>query len=238
MGTLAGLVVLGAALALLSPHFLTASNLLNVLEQTAINAIIAAGMTFVIVSGGIDLSVGSLVALSGIVLALALQAGWPVPLAMAAGLATGAACGLVNGVLVTFGRLPPFIATLGMMSVARGLALVLAEGRPISGFDAGFRGLATGQVLGLPMPAVVMILAFVAGHVVLTRTRFGRTSSPSAATRRPPASRASLSASTRRWSTSCRARRAGSPPPCSRPGSTRRSPLPVSCTSSTRSRPP
>lgn len=174
MGTLAGLVVLGAALALLSPHFLTASNLLNVLEQTAINAIIAAGMTFVIVSGGIDLSVGSLVALSGIVLALALQAGWPVPLAMAAGLATGAACGLVNGVLVTFGRLPPFIATLGMMSVARGLALVLAEGRPISGFDAGFRGLATGQVLGLPMPAVVMILAFVAGHVVLTRTRFGR----------------------------------------------------------------
>ncbi len=174
VGTLAGLVVLGAALALLSPHFLTTSNLLNVLEQTAINAIIAAGMTFVIVSGGIDLSVGSLVALSGIVLALALQAGWPVPLAMAAGLATGAACGLVNGVLVTFGRLPPFIATLGMMSVARGLALVLAEGRPISGFDAGFRGLATGQVLGLPMPAVVMILAFVVGHIVLTRTRFGR----------------------------------------------------------------
>jgi ribose transport system permease protein len=174
LGTVAGLLVLGAALTLLSPHFLTTSNLLNVFEQTAINAIIAVGMTFVIVSGGIDLSVGSLVALSGIVLALALQAGWPVPLAMVAGIATGASCGLVNGVLVTMGRLPPFIATLGMMSVARGFALVLAEGRPISGFEGGFRGLATGSVFGLPMPAVVMIAAFVLGHIVLTRTRFGR----------------------------------------------------------------
>jgi ribose/xylose/arabinose/galactoside ABC-type transport system permease subunit len=173
-GTLAGLLALGLTLSLLSPHFLTTSNLLNVFEQTAINAIIAVGMTFVIVSGGIDLSVGSLVALSGIVLALALQAGWPVPIAMAAGIATGAACGLVNGTLITLGRLPPFIATLGMMSVARGLALVLAEGRPISGFDGGFRVLATGSVAGLPMPAVVMIAAFVVGHVVLTRTRFGR----------------------------------------------------------------
>ncbi|MCL4846439.1 MAG: ribose ABC transporter permease [Acidobacteria bacterium] len=173
-GTLAGLIALGLTLSLLSPHFLTTSNLLNVFEQTAINAIIAVGMTFVIVSGGIDLSVGSLVALSGIVLALALQAGWPAPVAVAAGIATGAACGLVNGTLITLGRLPPFIATLGMMSVARGLALVLAEGRPISGFDGGFRALATGSVAGLPMPAVVMIIAFIVGHVVLTRTRFGR----------------------------------------------------------------
>ena len=128
-----------------TPHFLTVSNLLNVLEQTAINAIVAVGMTFVIISGGIDLSVGSILALSRIALGSALQAGVPMSIAIALALAVGLACGLVNGGLVTFGRLPPFIATLGMMSVARGAALMLAEGRPISGFDDGFRMLANGQ---------------------------------------------------------------------------------------------
>ena len=174
LSTFAGLLGLCVLLFILTPHFLTLSNLLNVMEQTAINAVVAVGMTYVIVSGGIDLSVGSIVAMSGVVLAHALQAGWPAPLAIAAGLLVGALCGLVNWLLITRGRLPPFIATLGLMSVARGGALVYTEGRPISGFAAGFRALATGRVLDVPVPVILTALLYVAAHFVLTRTRFGR----------------------------------------------------------------
>src|SRR5688572_17586617 len=174
LGTLAGLLGLCLLLWILTPHFLTVSNLLNVMEQTSINAVIAVGMTFVILSGGIDLSVGSLVALSGVVMASTLQAGAPIPVALLAGLLTGAFCGLVNGGLVTLGRLPPFIATLGMMSVARGAALLLTDGRPVSGFEAGFRSLATGRVVGVPVPVLVTLAVYVLAHLVLTRTRFGR----------------------------------------------------------------
>jgi ribose transport system permease protein len=174
LGTFAGLIALCLTLWVATPHFLTVSNLLNVLEQTAINAIVAVGMTFVIISGGIDLSVGSVLALSGIALGSALQAGAAVPVAIALALAVGLGCGLVNGVLVTFGRLPPFIATLGMMSVARGAALMLAEGRPISGFDDGFRMLATGRVLMMPAPAIIAALIYGVAHFVLGHTVFGR----------------------------------------------------------------
>lgn len=174
LGTLAGLLALGLLLTALTPHFLTVSNLLNVMEQTSINAVIALGMTFVILSGGIDLSVGSLVALSGVVLASALQSGLPVPVALLFGVLAGALGGLVNGSLVTLGRLPPFIATLGMMSLARGLALLYTDGRPVSGFSADFRGLATGRLLLVPVPVLVTIAAYVVAALVLTRTRFGR----------------------------------------------------------------
>jgi ribose transport system permease protein len=174
LGTLLGLVMLCLVLWILTPHFLTVSNLLNVLEQTAINAIIAVGMTYVILSGGIDLSVGSLVAISGVVFASILQAGLPLPAALAAGLLTGAAFGLVNGLLITVGRLPPFIATLGMMSIARGAALVFTDGRPISGFAPGFRTLATGRLWAIPVPVILAVVVFVVAHLVLARTRFGR----------------------------------------------------------------
>jgi ribose transport system permease protein len=157
-----------------TPHFLTVSNLLNVLEQTAINAIVAVGMTFVIISGGIDLSVGSVLAFAGIALAMTLEQGAPVPIAIAVALAAGVTCGLTNGVLITFGRLPPFIATLGMMSVARGGALLLAEGRPISGFSDGFRMLATGRVAMIPASVVVTAAIYLVAHFVLARTVFGR----------------------------------------------------------------
>jgi ribose/xylose/arabinose/galactoside ABC-type transport system permease subunit len=173
LSTLAGLAALVVLLAVLSPYFLTVSNLSNVLEQTSINAVIAVGMTFVILSGGIDLSVGSLVALSGVALAAALQRGTPLPLALLAGLVTGAVAGLANGLLITRGKLPPFIATLGMMSVARGLTLFVTDGRPISGFEAGFRSLATGRVLGVPASVLLAGALYVLAHLVLTRTRFG-----------------------------------------------------------------
>ncbi len=173
-GTLAGLVGLCGVLWILTPHFLTISNLLNVAQQTSINAIIAVGLTFVIISGGIDLSVGSIVAFSGVVLGSLLQRDLPLPLALVGGVAMGMGCGLVNGLLITLGRLPPFIATLGMMSVARGGALLYTDGRPISGFRESFRWLATGEVLFVPVPVLLMIVVYLAAHFVLRRTRFGR----------------------------------------------------------------
>jgi ribose transport system permease protein len=174
LGTLLGLVALCILLSLLTPYFLTVSNLLNVMEQTTINALIAVGMTFVILTGGIDLSVGSMVALSGVVLASVLARGQPSLVAVLAGVGVGALCGLVNGVLITRGRLPPFIATLGMMSVARGAALLYTDGRPISGFGQSFRFLSTERVLMIPMPVVVTLVVYVLAHLVLTRTVFGR----------------------------------------------------------------
>ena len=173
-GTLIGLVILGAVLWALTPHFLTVSNLLNIAQQTSINAIVAAGMTFVIISGGIDLSVGSIVAVSGVVLGTLLHDGQPAAIAIPAALLVGVAAGLLNGALISFGGLPPFIATLGMMSVARGAALVFTEGRPVSGFDGGFRWLATGSVGPIPAPVIVMVLVYAVAHIVLTRTTFGR----------------------------------------------------------------
>ena len=173
-GTLLGLLLLCAVLGLLTPYFLTFSNLLNVLQQTSINAIVAVGMTFVIITAGIDLSVGSIVAFAGVVLGTALQAGLPIPLAIVAGLAAGVACGLVNGVLITRGRLPPFISTLGMMSVARGAALVFTNGRPVSGFASEFRALATGELFFIPLPVLIMVGVYGIGHFLLTRTKVGR----------------------------------------------------------------
>ena len=173
-GTLIGLAVLCAILWILTPYFLTVSNLLNIAEQTSINAIVAVGMTFVILSGGIDLSVGSIVALAGVVLGTALQGGQPLPVALVLAAAVGLACGLGNGALVSWGGLPPFIVTLGTMSIARGAALLFTEGRPVSGFDPGFRMLATGRVAFIPAPVIATILVYAIAHFVLTRTTFGR----------------------------------------------------------------
>jgi ribose transport system permease protein len=173
-GTLIGLLALCGVLGALTPHFLTVSNLLNIAQQTSINAIVAVGMTFVILSGGIDLSVGSIVALSGVALGLALHADQPVVVAILAALGTGVLCGQINGLLVDRGRLPPFIVTLGMMSMARGAALVVTEGRPISGFDESFRWLATARFGFIPAPVIIMVLVYVVAHLVLTRTTFGR----------------------------------------------------------------
>lgn len=173
-GTLAGLLLLCLALWIATPYFATLDNLRNVAEQSTVIGTLAIGMTFVILAGGIDLSVGSLVALTGVALALALRAGASAPLAVALALLLGILAGALNGALVTLGRLPPFIATLGTMSVARGLALLLADGRPISGFPDGLRALATERVLGLPVSVVLMLTLFGVAHLVLTRTVLGR----------------------------------------------------------------
>jgi ribose transport system permease protein len=173
-GTLFGLILLSLVLWALTPHFLTVSNLLNVAQQTTLVAIVAVGMTFVIIMAGIDLSVGSVLAFSGVVMASLLQKGLPVPVAMLAGAGAGLLCGVLNGLLITIGKLPPFIATLGMMSIARGAALVFTEGRPISGFSEGFRWIATGELLHIPVPVIVMLLVYLIAHFVLTKTKLGR----------------------------------------------------------------
>jgi ribose/xylose/arabinose/galactoside ABC-type transport system permease subunit len=174
VGTVSGLLVLCVALWIATPYFATIDNLLNVVEQSTIVGIIAIGMTFVILTGGIDLSAGSLVALSGVVTAMVLQAGYPLAIGLLAGLGAGTGAGVINGALVTYGRLPPFIATLGMMSVARGAALVLSDGRPISGFPATLRSLATGRLFGIPFAVLLMLALYAIAHFVLTRTVLGR----------------------------------------------------------------
>ncbi|GAA2462111.1 substrate-binding domain-containing protein [Streptomyces mauvecolor] len=173
-GALSALVVLLAAMALLSGDFLTTQNLLNVGVQAAVTAILAFGVTFVIVSAGIDLSVGSVAALSATVLAWsATSEGVPVWLAVLMAVATGTACGLVNGVLVSYGKLPPFIATLAMLSVGRGLSLVISQGSPIAFPDSVS---VLGDTLGgwLPVPVLVMIAAGLITALVLSRTYIGR----------------------------------------------------------------
>lgn len=172
-GLVFAFLLLALTLTLLSDRFLTVSNMVNVLRQSTINGIIAVGMTMVILTAGIDLSVGSILGLTAVVTADLLQRGWPVGLAVGAGLALGAVLGLINGLLITRGRIPPFIATLGMMTLARGLALTYTQGRPITGLPGGFRFLGTGFVGPVPMPIVIAALVFVVGYLLLTRTRVG-----------------------------------------------------------------
>jgi len=173
-GTLSGLIALSIVLWILTPHFMTVSNLLNVAQQTTLVAIIAVGMTFVIITGGIDLSVGSALAFSGVAMATLLQKGVPLGIALLAGLGAGLLCGLLNGLLITVGRLPPFIATLGMMSVARGAALVFTGGRPVSGFSDTFRQIAVGEIFHIPAPVIIMVAVYLIAHFVLTKTKLGR----------------------------------------------------------------
>ena len=173
-GALAALVVLVVALSLLSSDFLSVTNLLNVGVQAAVTAILAFGSTFVIVTGGIDLSVGSVAGLSAIVLAwTATGAGVPWPLATVVALAAGVVCGLINAALIAYGKLPPFIATLAMLGIARGLALVVSDGSPIPLPDAVSH---LGDTVSgyLPIPVIVMVVMGGVAAVILNRTYPGR----------------------------------------------------------------
>ncbi|MFJ4812150.1 ABC transporter permease/substrate-binding protein [Streptomyces longwoodensis] len=173
-GALTALIVLVIAMSALSGDFLTTDNLLNVGVQAAVTAILAFGVTFVIVSAGIDLSVGSVAALSATVLAWsATSHGVPVALAVVLALATGILCGLVNGFLIAYGKLPPFIATLALLSVGRGLSLVISEGSPIAFPDSVSH---LGDTLGgwLPVPVLVMVVMGLIAAFVLGRTYIGR----------------------------------------------------------------
>ncbi|MFD5700141.1 ABC transporter permease/substrate-binding protein [Streptomyces lasiicapitis] len=173
-GALSALVVLVVAMSLLSGDFLTTQNLLNVGVQAAVTAILAFGVTFVIVAAGIDLSVGSVAALSATVLAWsATKEGVPVWIAVLLAVATGIACGFVNGVLISYGKLPPFIATLAMLSIGRGLSLVISQGSPIAFPESVSK---VGDTLGgwLPVPVIVMVAMGLLTALILSRTYIGR----------------------------------------------------------------
>ncbi|ROR96224.1 monosaccharide ABC transporter membrane protein (CUT2 family) [Salana multivorans] len=174
LGAVAGLVVLIIGFAVSSPPFLQVNNLLNIATQTSVIAIIAIGQTYVIITGGIDLSVGAIAALAGVLTADLLRAEVPIPLAILVGLLGGTFVGALNGVLIAYGKIPPFIATLGMLGIARGAVLVMTNGSPVSGLPRAFSWLGNGSVLGIPFPAVLMLVLCAVVGWVLLKSRFGR----------------------------------------------------------------
>lgn len=170
-----GLLALVIVLSFMSPYFLTVPNLLNVVRQVSIIAIVSFGMTMVILTGGIDLSVGSMLAFAGAISAgMIVNTGLNVYLAILIGLAAGTALGLFNGLAVAKAKLPAFIVTLAMMTVARGFTLIYTNGRPISGFDETFRFFGAGYIGAIPVPVIIMFLLLIVIYILLKKTPLGR----------------------------------------------------------------
>jgi ribose transport system permease protein len=168
------LIALFIILSIASPNFLTATNLSSVVRQTAVINIMALGMTVVIISGGIDLSVGSILALSGLLGTMAMAHGGGIGWGMVAGVAAGTACGLANGAMITRLRINPFIVTLGTMGIFRGLALIISNGLPVHDIPQSFSYLGEGTLLHVPFVLWILLVCAVAIHVVLEHTRLGR----------------------------------------------------------------
>ncbi|MCI5764802.1 ABC transporter permease [Actinobacillus porcinus] len=190
MAALAGLILLVIFFSVTNEYFFTSNNIMSVGLQTSTIALIGIGATCVILTGGIDLSTGSVVALSGVASAMIVNAGVPVPLGLLFGVLVGGMCGLINGILVTKLKLPPFIATLGMMMVARGLALYVTNAAPVSGMPESFAVLGNGALFkiveegpnglpkvvfaGIPYPVIIMILVTILFTFALTKLKVGR----------------------------------------------------------------
>ncbi len=173
-GGLIVLLVLFGALTLFSPEFLTTDNMANLARQVAVFGIIAVGQLLIILTAGIDLSVGSVLGLTGCITAELLVHGTPIGIAIIGGLAAGAAIGIFNGVLVAYGKLPPFIVTLGMLGIARGAVLVLTDASTVQPLPDSFGEIANGDFLGLPNLLWMFIVVVVVTGFVLRRTVFGR----------------------------------------------------------------
>jgi ribose/xylose/arabinose/galactoside ABC-type transport system permease subunit len=173
LGIFLALIVLSAAIAFLSPHFLKVTNLLNVLLQASINTIVALGMTFIITSGGIDLSVGSIVGLSGMVVADILLKGHGMPIGLLGGLVAGVILGFTNGALIAKTKLPPFIITLGSMSILRGLALIYNQGRPIYGLAKKDVTQVAGYLGAVPKPVIIAAIVAAIAWFVFRYTKIG-----------------------------------------------------------------
>ena len=169
-----GFLLLCGIIAFVTPRFLTLSNLTNVLTQVSVNAIIAVGMTFVILNNGIDLSVGSILALSGAVAAYLMKSTGNIVLSIFAALAIGTIIGALNGFLITKGKLQAFIATLATMTLLRGVTYVFTNGNPISGLNTNFTFLANNKIIGIPLPIAFMVIILAIAFYMLNQTRFGR----------------------------------------------------------------
>lgn len=173
VGPLVALMVMGAILAFTSPHFLTRGNISSVATQASPIAILAIGETIVIISGGIDLSVGSVLALCGVLAALLMNKGVAIAPACLAAVACGLACGATSGALTAYGKMPSFIATLGMMGIARGAAYIITGGVNVD-LPAAFPEFARARLAGVPLPALAATVVAVAAHVLLALTVLGR----------------------------------------------------------------
>lgn len=176
MGALIALILLVIGISIISPEFRTIGNFMSLVRQSSINGFIAFGMTCVILTGGIDLSVGSVLALSTALCASFIKGGMPVGLAMLLALLIGTIFGVISGVLVTKGRLQPFIATLITMTVYRGLTMIFMDGKPISGLGDSFllKFVGKGLFFGIPVPVILFIIVFIIFMFVLEKTTFGR----------------------------------------------------------------
>lgn len=175
--TVIALIILMAVITIINSNFLTANNLLNLLLQVTSNALIAFGMTFVILTGGIDLSVGSILALSSALTAGLLGSGMPVTLAILISLILGFILGMMNGLLISYGKLAPFIVTLATMTIFRGATLVYTNGNPITkGLSDTFlfQFLGQGYIVGIPFPVIIMFIVFIVLYVLLHKTAFGK----------------------------------------------------------------
>ncbi len=168
------LIVLFLALWIASPYFLTSTNLSSLVRQTAVINIMALGMTIIIISGGIDLSVGAILAMSGLLGTMAMEKGLPIPLGIVIGLAVGLLCGMLNGFLITRLRIAPFIVTLGTLGIFRGVTLLISNGLPVHNIPAAFSFLGEGSVFGLPFVLYLLSGSALAMHFVLEHTRLGR----------------------------------------------------------------
>lgn len=167
------LVALVVAFALLAPGFFTPSNAAALVRQGAMLAIVTLGMTLVISTGGLDLSVGSVMALAAVVAGTGFVGGWGLVPSLAAGLLAALACGALSGGLVAFAATPPFVATLGMMGIARGTALVLSDGRAIVGMHAGYVAFLNAELLGVPVPLLLVLAVLALSHALLAHTPWG-----------------------------------------------------------------
>ncbi|MHC6202675.1 ABC transporter permease [Breznakiellaceae bacterium SP9] len=183
-GILIILIAMCIVFAILSPAFLSVSNVLNILNQTAIWGIMALGITFVIIAKGIDLSVGSVLALAGLVAASLAQVpaqmklyqslpALPLIVPILAGLLVGALCGAINGALIAFTRIPAFIATLGMMTIVRGFALIYSNARPVSNLTPEMNAIGS-RVGGIPVPIMIYLFMIIISYILLNKTRFGK----------------------------------------------------------------
>ena len=168
-------IIICLILSFISPQFLTVSNWTIIVTQASINALLAFGVTFVIITGGIDLSLGSMVAVTGVSAAmLAHPDTFPVALPIFAGLFAGLLMGIFNGFIITKSKIAPFIVTLGTMTIGRGLALILSKGRPISNLSDSFNFIGGGDIFGIPFPIIVLVLVFAICSIILKKTLLGR----------------------------------------------------------------
>jgi ribose transport system permease protein len=173
LGTLIGLVLIFAAFAFIAPEFLNAQNFVNILQQSAINACVAVGMTIVIISGGIDLSVGPVAALSAVVAATLMVKGLPPSVGFVVGVLVGTVCGAINGVIVAYCGLQPFIVTLGTLSIYRAAALIFTDGNPVLGIPDAFRNALSATFFGLPMSVLVVAIIAILAWVMLRKMPLG-----------------------------------------------------------------